>query len=231
MFRRFVSIERRGLKPVGRNDGSDDSIPEIHGTAAVFFNEGDRAGTQYELWPGHVERISITAFDEIANDDVRGLQNHRSDLLLGRSVAGTLKLTVRNHGLDYEIDTPDTQAGRDTVTSLKRGDMTGSSFQFMPRTDGYEWTEEEYEGVTIYVRNLTNVQSLDVGPVTFPAYAGASSGARSHGLCLAACREARSEVDALKAEVSEFIQRNNYRSEAAAKLDEMEFQLTMDQLG
>lgn len=234
MFRRFVSIESRGLKTVPRRraDGDDEGVPEIHGTAAVFFDEGDRSGTQYELWPGHVERILPTAFDDIANDDVRALQNHRSDLLLGRSVAGTLTLDVKSHGLDYRIDTADTTAGRDTVTSLKRGDMTGSSFQFLPRSDGYEWTEEEHDGVTIYVRNLTSLQTYDVGPVTYPAYRGTSSGARSAMLCLSDCRSAhaQSELTSLREEVEAFIQENNYRSEAVAKLDALDDLLRLQRL-
>lgn len=233
MFRRFVSIERRGLTTERRAESDADGLPAIHGTAAVFFDEGDRAGTQYELWPGHVERLMASAFDQIGEDDVRCLQNHDSRLLLGRSQAGTLQLNVREHGLDYRVQTPNTTAGRDTVESLTRGDLTGSSFQFLPRSGGAEWTEEDHEGVTVYVRNLTSVQTFDVGPVTFPAYLATSSGAGRSSLCLSDCRsvEARSETESLKAEVEEFIRQQNYASEAAAKVEELKHRFRIAQHG
>ena len=234
MYRRFISIEKRGLKAVPRKRADDDSdqLPEIHGTAAVFYDENDRAGTQYELWTGHVERIMDTAFDQISEDDVRCLQNHDSRLLLGRSAAGTLQLAKKDHGLDYRNDTPNTTAGRDTIESLERKDMTGSSFQFLPRSGGWEWEEEDYEGVTIYVRKLTSLRLFDVGPVTFPAYTGTTSGARS-SLCLSDCRsaEARSELESLKTEVETFIRQQNYASEAAAKVDELNHRFRMSQHG
>ncbi len=237
MFRRFTSIEKRGLKAVPREkraDGDDtEQLPEIHGTAAVFYDSNDRAGTQYELWTGHVERLMDTAFDDIGEDDVRGLQNHLNHMLLGRTESNTLRLFKREHGLDYEIDTPDTVAGRDTLTSLQRGDLTGSSFQFNIREGGVEWSEEEHEdGFTLYVRNLTSLRTFDVGPVTFPAYTGTSSGVGRSALCLSDCRssQAASELESLKSEVSEFIQQNNYRSEAAAKLDALEDSIRLQAL-
>ena len=222
MYRRFISIEERGLRtvPRKRSDGDGEQLPEIHGTAAVYYDQNNRAATQYELWPGHVERIREGAFhDAVKEDDVRALQNHDSRLLLGRSAADTLNLTLRNHGLDYEIDTPDTLAGRDTITSLQRGDLTGSSFQFNLREGGSNWEEEETDdGITIYVRNITKVRLFDVGPVTFPAYTGTSSGVGRSSLCLSDCRsaEARSELESLKSEVETFIREQNYTSEAAA---------------
>lgn len=231
MFRRFVSIERRGLTTEKRADAEAEGLPAIRGTAAVFFDEGDRAGTQYELWPGHVERLMASAFDQIADDDVRCLQNHDSRLLLGRSLAGTLQLNVREHGLDYIVATANTTAGRDTIESLERGDLTGSSFQFLPRSGGYEWSEEDHEGVTVYVRNLTSLQTFDVGPVTFPAYLATSSGVGRSSLCLSDCRsmEARSEMESLKTEVEEFIRQQNYASEAAAKVEELNHRFRMAQ--
>lgn len=236
MFRRFVSIEKRGLKavPKKRMGGDEsDSLPEIHGTAAVYFDENDRAGTQYELWEGHVERIQPGAFERISEDDVRCLQNHLSHMLLGRSASKTLRLLDRSHGLDYENDTDDTTAGLDTLKYLKREDMTGSSFQFIPRESGWEWTEEEHEHegakFTLYVRNLTSLEVFDVGPVTFPAYTGTAAGVGRSSLCLSNCRSdhARSELTSLKSEVEDFIKRNNYASEAAARIEELDFRYRM----
>jgi HK97 family phage prohead protease len=52
--------------------------------------------------------------------------------VLGRNKSGTLRLSVDGIGLRYEIDPPDTQAARDLIESLRRGDVSGSSFAFLP---------------------------------------------------------------------------------------------------
>jgi len=117
----------RGAKVETRADGNK----VICGYAAVFYNSAD-PGTQYELWPGNVERIMPTAFDRAIRekDDCRALVNHNPDLLLGRTSAGTLKLFADTVGLGYEIIPPNTQAAKDCIASIERGDMTGSSFGF-----------------------------------------------------------------------------------------------------
>lgn len=74
---------------------------------------------------------------------------------------------------------------------------------------------------------------FDVGPVTFPAYTGTSSGVGRSALCLSDCRslEAGSELESLKAEVAEFIRQNNYASQAAAKTDQLNHRFRMLQHG
>ncbi|HEY1189785.1 MAG TPA: HK97 family phage prohead protease, partial [Gemmata sp.] len=108
--------------------------------------------------------------------------------------AGTLRLFVDAVGLRYEIDPPDTTAARDLIQSLRRGDISGSSFAFMPRDTGRREIApaDGKPGEIILERN--DVQLFDVGPVTFPAYTGASSGVRSADLA-----GVRSEVDRLRA--------------------------------
>lgn len=53
----------------------------------------------YELWPGATESIAPGAFDDSVGDDVRALFNHNTDLVLGRTSAGTLELRQDAHGL------------------------------------------------------------------------------------------------------------------------------------
>ena len=112
-----VRIEKRDGQPT-----------KIVGYAAVFYRYDD-PGTQYELYSGHVERIQPGAFKRAIEeaDDVRGLFNHEPSQILGRTKSGTMRLSEDETGLRYEIDVPDTQVGRDVVTSIDRGDVTGSS--------------------------------------------------------------------------------------------------------
>jgi uncharacterized protein len=156
----------------------DAGLPMISGYAAVYYDSAD-PGTEYRLWEDLVERIRPGAFDRaVREDDVRALFNHDSSLILGRSTSKTLRLSLDSRGLRYEIDPPDTQVGRDLVANLERGDVSGSSFAFMPTKT--TWQElRDSTGKTTYVRWIDEVELFDVGPVTYPAYSSTEAGLRS----------------------------------------------------
>lgn len=150
---------------------SEGETGKIQGYAAVFFNASDPENTQYAMWDDYFERIMPGAFDSaLKDDDVRCLYNHDPNQVLGRSLSNTLQLSVDDTGLFYTCDCPDTVVGRDVATLLNRNDVSGSSFSF-------EVIEAEYreEEGGIWYREVTKVKLYDVGPVTFPAYAGTSS--------------------------------------------------------
>jgi HK97 family phage prohead protease len=169
-----VKVERRSSHGAAvRMETREDGKPVIVGYAARYYDPAD-PGTEYRLWSDVVERIAPGAFDRaIAEDDVRGLFNHRAEFVLGRKAAGTLRLSTDAKGLRYEIDPPDTQVARDLIESLKRGDISGSSFAFLTRADTVERSADGY------VVTLRDVELFDVGPVTYPAYTAAESGVRS----------------------------------------------------
>lgn len=168
-------VERRG-------DG-EDAQRVIVGYAAVFYRADD-PGTEYQLYEDMYERIMPGAFDAAIRepDVVRALTNHDENWLLGRSDQGTLRLSVDATGLRYEIDPPDTQAGRDTVALLERGDLDGSSFGFRiwgGKRGKSVWVDEVRDGRDITVREIQDLELVDVGPVTFPAYEATAAGVRS----------------------------------------------------
>jgi HK97 family phage prohead protease len=113
--------------------------------------------------------------------DIRALHNHNSDHLLGRTTARTLRLRGMAKGLETRIAVPDTQAGRDTVTSVERRDLTGMSFAFRVPKDGDLW---RVDGETV-IREVLDMHVVEVSAVAFPAYhqteisvqRGASAGA------------------------------------------------------
>jgi HK97 family phage prohead protease len=178
MERRFsagaITVERR----------AEGAPPTLTGYAAVFYDEGD-AATEYlfDQWRGtdYVERIMPGAFDRAMKegDDVRALFNHNPDNLLGRTAAGTLTLSVDRKGLRYEITPPAGELGRSVVAAIERGDLSGSSFAFLPESQA--WREIEQEGRTLIVREIAGVRLFDVGPVTYPAYEGTTAGRRAAG--------------------------------------------------
>lgn len=138
----------------------------VRGYAATFESRSGDLG-------GFIESIDRDAFSETDMDDVRALFNHDSNFVLGRTKSGTLRLMVDENGLAYEIDMPDTQLGRDMYESIKRGDISQSSFAFTIEDDEYR-----KEGDTVY-RTIKKIKKLyDVAPVTFPAYESTSVQAR-----------------------------------------------------
>lgn len=141
---------------------------KLGGYAAVFDQVTDLG------WEGK-EKIDRTAFRKVLRSketDVRALWNHDPQYLLGRQSSGSLRLSVDSTGLEYEVDLPDTQYARDVHALAERGDLDGASFAFVPGE--WSWDEDKQ------IRTHTSVSRLvDVAPVTFPAYAGASTEARS----------------------------------------------------
>lgn len=133
----------------------------LRGHAAVF-------GTAAKL-RGHYERIGPSAFDEVlGRADVRALVNHDPSQILGRSGAGTLRLDVDDDGLGFEVDLPDTQLGRDVRELVRRGDLDGMSFGFLPGADAWSRAADGLQ-----VRTHTKIRELlDVSLATYPAYAG-----------------------------------------------------------
>ncbi|HIF6681415.1 TPA: HK97 family phage prohead protease [Serratia marcescens] len=154
-----------------RAEQQEDQPTRIIGYGSVFNIRSE------PLW-GFREIIKPGAFDDVLNDDVRGLFNHDPNFILGRSTSGTLKVSVDERGLQYNIEAPDTQTIRDLVLApMKRGDINQSSFAFRVARDGDNWYEDE-EGVVI--REIHKFSRLyDVSPVTYPAYQAADSAVRS----------------------------------------------------
>jgi HK97 family phage prohead protease len=184
-------FNQRAVTLETREDGSQIIV----GYAAVYHREGE-SGTEYQLWDDYYERIQPGAFDRALQEkqDVRGLFNHSSDNVLGRTTSGTMRLIADAVGLRYEIDLPDTQTARDLATSIERGDVSGSSFAF---TVVSEQIERSDDGPTY--RNITDVNLFDVGPVTFPAYEATTSGIRS----AENVAEARAAIEAFEAAENE----------------------------
>jgi HK97 family phage prohead protease len=167
--RRFITAGRIELRKTAPTADAP-ALVTIQGYGAVFNCLSDNLG-------GFREQIAPGAFDGVLGDDVRCFFNHESDLILGRSVAGTLRLSVDDTGLAYECDLPDTQAARDLAVSMARGDVTQSSFAFRCAAGGDTWDEND-DGVII--RTLTKIGRLyDVSPVSIPAYPDATSAVRS----------------------------------------------------
>ena len=163
-------IERRILCKEVRVDSTGEK-PSIRGYAAVFNQLSEDLG-------GFREQLATGAFtDAMAQSDVRALINHDPNLVLGRNTAGTLTMREDAAGLYVEITPPATQAVRDLVELMTRGDVNQMSFAFTVAKEDQAWTRD---GTGPWLRTIKKVSRLyDVSVVTYPAYAQTSAAVRA----------------------------------------------------
>jgi HK97 family phage prohead protease len=105
---------------------------KIVGYAAVF-NRDSKPIKIPNSNKTYIERILPGAFkDELAKPDlnVRATVLHDQKVILGRFEKGTVSLSEDQNGLRAEITPADTQAGRDAVVQVERGDLDRMSFGF-----------------------------------------------------------------------------------------------------
>ncbi|MGV3007022.1 HK97 family phage prohead protease [Streptococcus pluranimalium] len=120
-----------------------------------------------ELWPGYFEVIKREGVEKAIKDaDIRALFNHDHSLVLGRTGNETVTLGVDDVGLygDIIINKNDPQA-IGAYARVRRGDVIGCSFGFMPIKIN---TEERDDGS--YLDTILDLEIFEVSPCTFPAY-------------------------------------------------------------
>ena len=121
---------------------------------------------RYDMFPGCFETVDPGAFEGQLEGDVRCLVDHVTHLVLGRTVAGTLKLWLEADGLHGTVEiNPDDTDAMNLFARVKRGDVSQCSF-------GFEILEEREEttptGDVHFI--LVRVKLYEVSIVTFPAY-------------------------------------------------------------
>lgn len=153
--------------------------PERDGTIGVLRRRAIVFNAPSEDLGGFIEMIDPDSCTQAMRDfpDIRCFWNHDTSNLLGRTTADTLRLFLTREGLDYEVDLPDTQAGRDVKVLAERGDLRESSFGFDTAEDGDEWTRRD-DGMRL--RRVTRISRLyEVSPVSIPAYPQTANALRS----------------------------------------------------
>jgi HK97 family phage prohead protease len=129
----------------------------LRGYAAVFNSPSQPLPFTETIAPG--------AFTDSlkSRNDIKLLWNHDTGTVLGSTRAGTLKVSEDGHGLLIEAQLPDTQAGRDAATLIKRGDVNAFSFGFRVPAGGDEWPSPDQ-------RILKRVNIHEASVVSWPAY-------------------------------------------------------------
>ena len=165
----------------------------VEGVAVVFGQWSEDLG-------GFREKIDPAALDGvIERSDIFALLDHRRDRgILGRSKRGdqvSLQLEVREDGLHYAFEAPETALGDELLSCLERGEIDGSSFAFTVLEDQWERVGDEYQ------RTITKIDELyDVSPVYSPAYNQTTCDLRGLDALKAEERAAEERAAAKKAE-------------------------------
>ena len=155
-------------EPLEIRAGTETEPAQISGYA-IKFNTETKIGGYFR------ESIKPEAVaDDIQSQDVRALWNHNSDFPIGRTKNDSLKLEKDALGLRFTITPPDTSWGRDALESVRRGDVSGMSFGFFVKAD--KWSQQDKP---LPLRELLDIELLEVSPVTFPAYPTTSAKVRS----------------------------------------------------
>lgn len=142
----------------------------VGGYALKFHKQSRNLG-------GFVEQIAPAALNKSRGDgwpEVMARYNHDDNMLLGTTAARTLRLSVDEVGLAYDVDLP--QARADVYELVQRGDVTKSSFAFIVPPGGDDWSLNDLD---IPLRTLNSIKLVDVAPVNAPAYLDTTSAVRS----------------------------------------------------
>ena len=139
-------------------DNVEEANFDVEGYASTFerymlFEDED--GTEY------FEQIDPKAFDEADLTDVVFRIDHTGPVY-ARTSAGTVKLSIDEHGLAQKTDLSKTQRARDLYDDIKAGNYPKMSFAFTVAEDHYDRATH-----TRIIDRIAKV--FDVSPVSFPA--------------------------------------------------------------
>lgn len=144
----------------------DDMELRAEGNGMTFRGYAAKFNAPSQPLP-FIETILPGAFTRTlkSRNEIKAFVNHDTNMVIGSTRAGTLRLTQDERGLLAEIDLPDTTYGRDLAVSVARGDVSGMSFGFHVPKGGDSWNADFTQ------RTVSEIALSEVSPVTgFPAY-------------------------------------------------------------
>ena len=161
---RYIPVEVRDLQE-GR---------KLEGRAIVFDSYSNNLG--------FFEKINRSAITQelIDNSDIVFNYNHDPNKVLARrrNGKGSLDVELREDGVYFSFETPNTTLGNDLLEQVKRGDISTCSFCFTVSQEEGSQKWEKRDGVMY--REIMKIDGLyDLSAVTYEAYSDTSINARS----------------------------------------------------
>jgi HK97 family phage major capsid protein/HK97 family phage prohead protease len=164
-----------------RASANPNGMPTLVGHLAVF-NQWTKIDSAYE--GRFMERIAPGAFARtIANnrDQMKATFQHGKDPQLGDKPLGPITVLEEDEtGARYEVPLLDTAYNRELVPGLQAG-LYGSSFRFQVVKEDVNQkpTRSATNPDGLPERTVREAKVMEFGPVTYPAYGGATAGVRS----------------------------------------------------
>ena len=174
----LVRASRAGLESRADADGPR--------TLYGHFTPFDQWSEINSMWEGNfLERTEMGAFAKTIKESraaIRVLYDHGHDPEIGNKPLGPIKeLREEQYGPYYEVPLIDTNYNRDFIIPALDAELLGASYRF--RVIREEWNEEPGESSHnpkgLPERTIKEAQLFEFGPVTFPAFEGASAKLRS----------------------------------------------------
>ena len=148
----------------------------------AVFNSWAKIDSMYE--GTFMERIAPGAFVRSFKENranIRVTLNHGSDPMAGDKPLGPItELREDGTGAYYEVPLIDTSYTRDILAGLEAG-LYGASFRFQVIQEEFETraARSDHNPEGLPERTILEAAVSEFGPVTYPAYAGASAGVRA----------------------------------------------------
>lgn len=169
----FPGVETRAAQ--------DGGMPTLTGYFSVF-NQPTEIRSRRE---GHfMEQIAPGAFAKTFQENrerMRVLFQHGRDPQVADKPLGAIRALEEDaHGARYEVELLDTSYNRDLLPGLEAG-LYGASFSFSVVREDFDPSPQRSASNPdgIPERVVREAKVSEFGPVTFPAYAGATAGVRS----------------------------------------------------
>ena len=173
-----------------------DESRTVYGKAVSFETESNDLG-----WIETIKRGAITQ-ELLDNSDVFARMNHSDDYVLARSKKGegSLVLELRDDGVYYAFESPNTEKGNELLEHIKRGEITASSFAFRVSSEpnSEKWYKDDQGRIR---RDIYKIDYLgDVAPVFREAYSDTSCSVRGEEM-MKLSAEIDAKMDLLKQEI------------------------------
>jgi HK97 family phage prohead protease len=181
-----VSVRREAIRAVSRGPqiraAEDGGMPTLFGHFAVF-NRWTEINSWFE--GNFLERIAPGSLRKTISenrDKIKALFQHGQDPQIGDKPLGPISdLREDEQGGYYEVPLLDTAYNRDLIPGLEEAGLYGASFRFEVMREEFDEEPDasEHNPRGLPERTIKEIRLHEFGPVTFPAYAEATSGVRS----------------------------------------------------
>lgn len=161
--------------------------------ASIDQNESDESRTitgkaisfdtpsQYIGYTEFISRSAITQ-ELIDSSDIIMNYQHDDSQILARSTngKGTLNVDLREDGVYFSFECPDTTLGNDILWHVRHGNLQKCSFAFTMDESAMRWFRDESNNLCGEILSINGLYDLSI--VTTPAYDDTYVGARSYDI-------------------------------------------------